>query len=71
MLNSADYWRSSEPVENNKEKEGAPRRVPRVLLSILHMYIYTSIIYNENHDIAIAMSSSRANPVLELNILHG
>ena len=28
-------------------------------------------IYNENHDIAIAMSSSRADPMLGLNILQG
>ena len=27
--------------------------------------------FNENHDIAIAMSSSRAVPVLGLNILQG
>ena len=31
----------------------------------------TSIYLNENRDIAIAMSSSRADPVLGLNILQG
>ena len=29
------------------------------------------IVEDENHDIAIAMSSSRADPVLGLNILQG
>ena len=32
---------------------------------------HNKIYYNENHDIAIAMSSSRAVPVLGLNILQG
>ena len=36
------------------------------------MINYRNIIFtNENHDIAIAMSSSRADPVLGLNILQG
>ena len=33
--------------------------------------IITCDCYNENHNIAIAMSSSRADPVLGLNILQG
>ena len=44
-------------TEGRSPREGASS----IVLYILH----------ENHDIAIAMSSSRADPVLGLNILQG
>ena len=37
---------------------------------LYHITEFDIYIFNENHDIAIAMSSSHADPVLGLNILH-
>ena len=39
------------------------------LMSFGHQYLLVTIYTDENHDIAIAMSPSRADPVLGLNIL--
>ena len=46
------------------------------IISFIACYIcylseYHRLYINENHDIAVAMSPSRADPVLELNILQG
>ena len=38
---------------------------------LYHITEFDIYIFNENHDIAIAMSSSHADPVLGLNILQG
>ena len=57
---------SAEVGEQSEDRADDDRNRQKLTLSILVFVLYNKT--NENHDMAVAMSSSRADPVLGLSI---